>query len=437
MDEWTDVVDMKLNKVVDLIRGPKGTVVRLKVVPASAPDSSVRAEIQLTRDEIKLTAQEAKAKLVEKRDEDGRPALLGYIELPSFYVDTKKGPTAKSATRDVSRLINRLKASSADGLLIDLRRNTGGSLAEAISMTGLFIPEGPVVQVKDPYGRVHAQRDEDGLTAYDGPLVVLVSHLSASAAEIFAAALQDYGRAIIVGDQNTFGKGTVQQIVELDNVPGVRRTGAGSSGALKLTIQKFYRVSGGSTQSRGVVPDIQLPSVFDARPIGEATLPNSLPYDEVRKSDYKTWGVITQYLPELRAHCAQRLVQNPEFKYLQEDIARTKKRFDEKTISLNQAQREAEKKANQDRVNARKKERIARKIEPPRSIEITLENLDGKTNGVAAVSSTSPVAAASAGSEDEPDATDDPSVDTVFDEGLRILTDYVGMVSVMTAQSAR
>jgi carboxyl-terminal processing protease len=432
--EWVDVVDMKLNKVVDMIRGPKGTIVRLKVIPADASDSSVRSELKLTRDEIKLTEQEAKAKIVERTDANGKLLRLGYIELPSFYVDTKKGPNAKSSTRDVAKLLEKLKAEKVDGLVMDLRRNSGGSLAEAISLTGLFIKEGPVVQVKDPHGRVITQRDDDSSVAYNGPMVVLVSHLSASAAEIFSAALQDYGRALIVGAQSTFGKGTVQQIFELDRVVGFRKTAQESSGALKLTIQKFYRVSGGSTQARGVVPDIQLPSVLDSSPVGETTLPHALPYDEVKRADYRSWGMVGEYLPELRLRCAKRILQDAEFKYVREDTDLVKKRLEEKTISLNEAKREAEKKANLDRRDARKKERLARKAEPLKATDITLATLNGSTNVVSAVKHTIKKSAASDDEDAEEADTGEPGEDPVFRESFEILTDYVTLSSVMTAR---
>ncbi len=432
--EWVDVVDMKLNKVVEMIRGPKGTVVRLKLIPADASDSSVRSELRLTRDEIKLTEQEAKAKIVEKADGNGRLLRLGYIDLPSFYVDTKKGPNAKSSTRDVARLLEKLKAEKVDGLVMDLRRNNGGSLTEAISLTGLFIKEGPVVQVKDSHGRQITQRDDDSGIAYEGPMVVLVSHLSASAAEIFSAALQDYARALIVGAQSTFGKGTVQQIFELDRVVGFRKPTKDSSGALKLTIQKFYRISGGSTQVRGVVPDIQLPSVLDSSPVGEATLPHALPYDEVKRSDYRSWGLVGEHLSELRLRCAKRILNNVEFRYVREDMDLVKKRLEEKTVSLNESKREAEKKANLERREARKKERLTRKDEPLKATEITLATLDGKTNMVSVARRPAPQSAASEDGSAEEAEVNEPDMDPVFRESFEILTDYITLSSVMTAR---
>ena len=431
-----DVVDMKLNKVVELIRGEKGTTVRLKVIPTEASDSSNRQEIRLVRDEIKLTAQEAKAKVIEKNDATGKPIRLGYLEVPSFYVDIKKGPSAKSSTRDVAKLLGKLKAEKIDGLVVDLRRNSGGSLAEAISLTGLFIEEGPVVQVKDTHGKVVVQRDEDSSIAYDGPMVVLASHLSASAAEIFAAAMQDYGRAVIVGDQNTFGKGTVQQIVDLDPFVRFKKSKPASSGALKLTIQKFYRISGGSTQARGVVADIHLPSKLDVIKVGETTLSNSLGYDEVARSNFKPWGVVTPYLSELRERSERRMSINPEFKYVKEDIELAKKQLGEKSKSLNEASREAEKKANTERLEMRKKERLARKSEPLKKIELAVADDDAKTNAVAALTTKVLEEAASNGEGDMLNSTD-PAQDLDFGESLEILADYISLSSVKTASATK
>ncbi|MCX6909416.1 MAG: S41 family peptidase, partial [Verrucomicrobia bacterium] len=245
-----DVMDMKLTKVVEHIRGAKGTKVKLTVIPASATDSSVRKVITIVRDEVKLTEQQAKAKVVELHATSDTPAKrLGVIDLPSFYADTEKirngDNNCTSSTRDVGILIQKLKAQKVDGLVLDLRRNGGGLLDEAVALAGLFIKEGPIVQIKDPRDRIQVLRDEDADVAYSGPLVVLTSHVSASASEIFAAAMQDYGRALVVGDSKTFGKGTVQTMLSLSawlqDVP--------NPGALKLTTQKFYRVAGSYTQS--------------------------------------------------------------------------------------------------------------------------------------------------------------------------------------------
>src|SRR5881398_4036581 len=259
--EFVDVRDMRLDKVVEMIRGKKGSKVRLLVIPADAADPSKRKNVELVRDEIKLKDQEARADIIIKKDEEGRPVKLGWITLPSFYADMDHH--AKSTTKDVLALVKRLKKENIAGLVVDLRRNGGGSLEEVISLTGLFLKSGPIVQTKGSNGNIVVSSDPDPGIAYSGPLVVLTSRQSASASEIFAAALQDYGRAVIVGDQCTFGKGTVQTILDIGNYTSLLGSRSHKDGALKLTIQKFYRVAGGSTQLHGVASDIVLPSLTD------------------------------------------------------------------------------------------------------------------------------------------------------------------------------
>jgi len=425
-----DVVDMKLNKVVEQIRGKKGTGVRLKIIPADAPDPSTRNEISLTRDEIKLTEQEAKAKIIEKSTPLGSNLRLGYIDLPSFYVDPAGGTDAKSSARDVRQLLLKLRNEKVDGLILDLRRNTGGSLPEVINMTGLFIAEGPVVQVKDPQGRIGVGRDTEHAVAFDKPMLVLVTRVSASASEIMAAALQDYGRAIIVGDHQTFGKGTVQQVVDLDQLLPKKRTGTTGSNELKLTIQKFYRVSGGSTQSRGVVPDIVLPSPLDAVKIGENHLPHFLLYDEIQPVGIHRWSQSVPPVDELRRLAAGRVTQNPEYRYILEDTALLKRKTDEKFVTLNEAARLAEKKQNEERAEARKQERAARHAEALKTTDITLKSLTGSTNLVAAITREVMETAAqnSHTNESKKPASAEPVVplpDPNFDEGVNILADYV------------
>lgn len=413
-----EVVDMKLSKVVQQIRGPKGTTVRLKIIPADAPDPSTRIEIAIVRDEIKLTEQEAKARIIEKVTDNGK-LRLGYIELPQFYFDPEHPSTGKSSSRDVRRLIEKLNEEKIDGLIFDLRRNTGGSLPEAITLTGLFIDEGPVVQVKDARGKIAIGRDSQPGESFDGPMVVLTTHISASASEILAGALQDYGRAVIVGDHSTFGKGTVQQMMPLDAKK--------EFGDLKLTIQKFYRVSGGSTQFRGVVPDISLPSVLDVAKVGENNLTRPLPYDEVVPATFVPWSRRPPPVEELKRRSAQRVLKDVEFRYVAEDIERAKKHLEDKTVSLNEAQRLAERKENEARAEARKQEREARKVEPLKFTEITIGALDGQTNNVATINrqTFNPKAA-------EPKT---PESDPYLDEGLNILTDYVQWLGGMALQN--
>lgn len=431
-----DVVDMKLTKVVEHIRGSKGTKVKLTIIPASAADSSVRKVITLVRDEVKLTEQQAKAKVVELPATNNAPARrLGVIDLPSFYADTEKmrngDNNGTSSTRDVSILIQKLKAQKVDGIVLDLRRNGGGLLDEAIALAGLFIKEGPIVQIKDLRDRIQVLRDEDPSIGYDGPLLVLVSHVSASASEILGAAMQDYGRALVVGDSKTFGKGTVQTMLSLaawlQDVP--------NPGALKVTTQKFYRVAGGSTQNRGVIPDIIMPSSYDVREIGESSLNNAMPYDEVEPAPHKNFGTLNGKLTELRQRSMIRIATDPEFTYLNEDIARVKQQLKEGTVSLNKAKRLEEKKATTDRESARKKERRART-----SLNYTFTDITvGATNAVASASASRTAHATAASAKpvahdaDNPDADDEendtkePASDPILKESLAILRDLVTM----------
>src|ERR1700730_11678903 len=319
--EYVDVRDMRLDKVVEMIRGKKGTKVRLLAIPANAPDPSQRKTVDLVRDEIKLKDQEARADIIIKKDETDNPGKLGWLTLPSFYADMDRH--SKSTTRDVLALLKRLKKENIAGLIVDLRRNGGGSLEEAISLTGLFLKSGPIVQTKSSNGSINISSDTDPSVAYSGPLVVLTSRQSASASEIFAAALQDYSRAVIVGDKNTFGKGTVQTILEIGRYTSLLGSRSQDDGALKLTIQKFYRVAGGSTQLHGVASDIVLPTLTDLPEFGESALKNCLPYDEVPKARFTKWGdPHSVFVDELKRRSQTRVQANPEFHYVLEDMDR-------------------------------------------------------------------------------------------------------------------
>src|SRR2546430_8635256 len=287
--DYVDVREMRLDKVVEMIRGKKGTRVRLLAIPADATDPSRRKNVELVRDEIKLKDQEARADIIIKTDENGDPIKLGWLTLPSFYADMDRHQ--KSTTRDVLALLKRLKRENIAGLVVDLRKNGGGSLEEAIALTGLFLKSGPIVQTKGSNGNIIVSSDPDPGIAYTGPMIVLTSPQSASASEIFAAALQDYGRALIVGDKNTFGKGTVQTILEIGRFTSLLGSRSQEDGALKLTIQKFYRVAGGSTQLHGVASDVVLPSLTDLpEVVGEGALKNCLPYDELPKAKDPKWS---------------------------------------------------------------------------------------------------------------------------------------------------
>lgn len=373
--EFVDCVDMRLDKVVSMIRGEKDTIVRLQIIPVGSTNASERATLELKRDEIKLKDGEAHAELIELVQPDGKALKIGIIELPSFYRDFAKGndPEAKSTTRDALLLLDRLKSEGIDGLIMDFRRDSGGSLEEAINLSGLFFGEGPVVQTKGPNGEIAVSRDVNPSVAYDGPMVVLVNRLSASASEIFAAAMQDYGRAVIVGDSKTYGKGTVQQMVELAKVMPTLAN-AQKAGSIKFTIQKFYRIAGGSTQLRGVESDIVLPSMSDQDEIGEAALKDPLPYDTIPPVKYERWkGQL--HLDELRNNSAARVSKNPEFGFITEDLKRIRDYVLSNSISTNEAIRKEELEKEKSRNEMRDAERESMKQSGnPKAFRITLDN---------------------------------------------------------------
>ena len=374
--EFTDLVDIPLPQAVEMIRGKKGTTVRLTIIPATAASDTIRKTVSLVRDEIKLEDQQAKARIIDLPGEKGGIQRIGVIDLPGFY-GGEQGSSAPSATKDVARLLKKLKQENVTGIVLDIRRNGGGSLDEAVNLTGLFIPAGPVVQVRGPNGQVEVGTDDDGATLYDGPLVVLTSRLSASASEILAGALQDYGRAVIVGDPSTFGKGTVQTIMPLDRI--MQHEGlmpAEDPGALKTTISKFYRPSGKSTQIEGVKSDIVLPSLTDLPEISEKEMQNPLAWDTIPSAMFAKDDRVSSYLPILRARSAERIAEDPDFIELRKDSEEFRKRRETKSISLNEAERRREKAELEARVAARKKERTGRVTAQPTTYEITLKNVD-------------------------------------------------------------
>lgn len=443
---FNDVRDMRLDKVVEQIRGKKGTKVRLLVIPADAADPSKHKTIELVRDEIKLKDQEARADIIIKKDENGDPVKLGWITLPSFYADMDKHQ--KSTTKDVVALLKRLKKENIGGLIIDLRKNGGGSLEEAISLTGLFLKSGPIVQTKGSNGNIVVSSDPDPGIAYNGPLVVLTSRQSASASEIFAAALQDYGRALIVGDKNTFGKGTVQTILEIGRFTSLLGSRSQEDGALKLTIQKFYRVAGGSTQLHGVASDIVLPTLSDLPEYGESALKNCLPYDEVPRAKFTKWsdGNHQLFIDELKRRSETRVQANPEFRYVMEDLDRLRKRLDENRISLNEDVRREELKEDKLRKDTRSKERLARQVDDAQIYRVTLDTVDkpnlqlitfpGKI--AATKKKVSPEAAPDSDSElsgDDDDGSKEPAIDPERDETLNILADLISLSKGPTTAS--
>ena len=314
-----DVSAMPLTRIVELIRGPKGSPVTLTILPPVGAPGGART-VQLVRAEVQLADQQAKARIIDLPQPNTAPLRVGVIDLPSFY-SGKDDRGGTGATADVARLLDKLKAEQVRGVVLDLRRNGGGSLQEAIDMTGLFIKRGPVVQTRDSSGSVEVGADRDPSIRWAGPLVVLTSRLSASASEILAGALQDYGRAVIVGDTATFGKGTVQTIVPLGGI--MDRAGLGHSfdpGALKLTISKFYRPSGASTELRGVASDLVIPSPTEAAPMGESKLADPLPWDTIPAAPFDRLAEVAPHLPALRTSSAQRLAADPGFANLKRQI---------------------------------------------------------------------------------------------------------------------
>jgi carboxyl-terminal processing protease len=369
-----DVVDMELSKVVQMIRGPKGTQVRLTIVPAEAPNT--RQVVSLVRDEIKLADQEAKAQLVVLPNGKGGTSRIGVIDVPSFYAPVDLSGGAASSTNfvstDVAKLIKKLKQEKVAGIIIDLRNNGGGSLEEAVKFTGLFIKGGLVVLVRTPDGRVIADNDDDPSLLYNGPLIVLANRLSASASEIVAAALQDYGRALIVGDTSTFGKGTVQN---LDPLRPFIESATNDPGTLKITIRKFYRVSGASTQFKGVASDIVLPDKLNyATDIGEASLDNPLTWDTIPSAEYDKLNLTQPYLAGLRALSGARIATNQDFIYIRQDIDEFKKLEADKTASLNERDELKEHQETETKGKARAQEREKQKTPDEKIYDLTVEN---------------------------------------------------------------
>ena len=331
--EMIDVIGWRLDEVVQLIRGKKDTIVRLDVIPASSTDSSESKIVKIVRNTVKLEEQSAKSEIIEV-EQFGHKRKIGVIDIPAFYIDfqaLQKGEKDfKSTTRDVKVLLADLMADGVEGVVIDLRNNGGGSLQEARTLTGLFIDRGPTVQIRSKSNRVDILNDRDIRTIYDGPLAVLVNRLSASASEIFAGAMQDYERGVIIGSQ-TFGKGTVQSLLPMNR------------GQLKLTQAKFYRISGESTQHKGIIPDISFPSNFDLDSIGESTLDGPLPWDQISATSFRTKQMIGPLVTELdRLHKA-RVTEDPEFTYMADAAAYRKVRAQQTAVTLNESQRLKEK----------------------------------------------------------------------------------------------
>ena len=363
-DEFVDVIGWRLDEVVELIKGPKGSIVKLQVVKGSS-ESSVPVVVTLTRDKIKLEDRAAKSEIYIPKDGPNKDQKLGVISIPSFYNNLHK---------DVRKEIDSLNEQGVQGVIVDLRGNGGGSLTEATLLSGLFIDKGPVVQIRDGAGRIRLEKDVDGKVFYDGPLTVLVDRYSASASEIFAAAMQDYNRALILGEQ-TFGKGTVQQHRPLGRIYDLYENPLGS---VQFTIAKFYRINGGSTQHKGVIPDILFPSVINHADWGESQEENALPWDSIARANYTTFGENRNTIKGLTVLHNQRIKK--EFNYIYEDVERYKIKKEDKTISLVETERLKEKAESEQRNLMRTNERLARlgieKVENLDDLPEELETVD-------------------------------------------------------------
>ncbi len=369
--EMVDVIGWRLDDVVQLIRGPAGTTVRLQILPGNAVPGAEEEMLSLVRDQVKLEEQAAKSDIVTI-PRDGRDWRVGVITVPSFYRDYEAQREGEkdftSTTRDVERLIGELEQEGVDGLIVDLRNNGGGHLTEATALSGLFIDRGPVVQLRDSTGRISVIDDQwkNGV-AYDGPLAVLVNRFSASASEIFAAAIQDYERGVVIG-QRTFGKGSVQNLYALDRFQR-DRSGDGL-GQLTLTIGKYYRVTGDSTQHRGVDPDIALPSVIDSDEVGESTRATALPWDRIRPTRYEAREPLDPTIDLLSTNFRERLKSDPDYDYLLKDIEAAQNMRERKTVSLGLDERKQERERLQAERLARENERReALGLEPVESVE--------------------------------------------------------------------
>jgi carboxyl-terminal processing protease len=411
--EFVDVIGWRLDVTVTKIKGPKGTIVRLKVIPAGQELSATPKIVELVRDKVVLEDQSAK-RIIKTVTQDGKSYKIGIIQIPAFYADFKamqaRDPNYKSTTRDVKLLLDTLKRENVDAVVIDLRSNGGGSLPEAISLSGLFIKSGPVVQVRDRRNSVDIEEDDDQSVAWTGPLGVLQDRFSASASEIFAGAIQDYGRGIIIGNQS-YGKGTVQQGIDMGRVIGAsdklmikaaqsagNKSGATVSanapqfGQINLTMAKFYRVNGSTTQHKGVVPDIEFPTVFPKDKYGESSEPRALPWDTIAPSKYSLIANLDNVKRKLLSMHQERMKTSLGYQNLQQDIAEFAKREAETTITLNEVQLKKERDDQEAKVLLRENQRRAAKGLPP------LKKGEAKPK-------------------------DD--VDFIRDEGLRIMADYI------------
>ncbi|MBK1881595.1 carboxy terminal-processing peptidase [Luteolibacter pohnpeiensis] len=435
-EDMIDIMFMKIDKVVEYIRGKEGTSVALKVEPAGGAPGETKI-IVIKREKVEIKDEQASGDVIEMKNSKGQPHRIGVLTLPSFYADFDEGTTRCSV--DVERILRRMKDEKIDGLVLDLRGNGGGSLEEVRRMTGFFIPRGgPVVQVKNTMGVVQVKEADYSDPIYDGPMVVMTDKSSASASEILAGALQDFNRAVIVGESSTFGKGTVQQPMDISRMLPLFSV-RNKAGALKVTIQKFYRPSGSSTQLDGVASDLVLPSLMDALDVGEAYLDNVLPHDRIRPaSDFKPLPAEALFVPKLKELSQARVKENQDFSYVIEDVLKAKERIEANKVSLNLADREKELTESETQQRTRNSERRKRFSEIAANDKKTFRffklSLDDAESG-AALPEYDPSAAQvdyMRRSKDEAAELDDtpdwPSgLDPVKRESLNILEDLVDL----------
>ena len=419
-EEPVDTIEMKLNKVVDMIRGPRGTIVKLTVIPEDESETKV---VELKRDKIKLEEQLAKARLIEEVLPSGDILKIGVLDLNQFY---------DKCSNHLAQLTVKLKKENVDGIILNLAGNSGGLLPEAQKVAGLFIKKGPIVQVREVIGRSTTLRDPNPNISYEGPLVVLTDKMSASASEIVAAALQDHERAIVVGNESTHGKGTVQTVLDLRRY--IRNRIIDTPGKLKFTISKFYRIVGTTTQRDGVTSDIILPSIYDHMELGEASLENALEADRIKsQSRFTPLDLVLDYVSNLKVASEKRVQENQDFKYVQNDIKVIKDKKNSKKLNLNKAKRKEEVDKNKKRIEDRKKERLSRPERKGSVFELTMKDLEeGKkfkkiTNEslLAEYKSNGPIQPEDGDEEENPFLF---LVDPYLEETVNIMADYIDLV---------
>ena len=378
-----DVMGWRSDDVVRLIRGPKGTTVVLDVLPADVGPDAPHVLISIVRDKITMEQQAAKKSIIEiKNGEVTR--RIGVISLPTFYQDfeaRRRGEKDfKSASRDVAKLLKELKAEKVDSVLMDLRNNGGGSLNEAVELTGLFTGKGPVVQQRTSQGRIQVESEMQNNVIWDGPMAVMINRSSASASEIFAAAIQDYGRGLVLGE-SSFGKGTVQTLISLDQMA---RSEKAQFGELKMTVAQFFRINGGTTQLRGVTPDITFPSFSDGDSFGESSYENALPWTQIKPAEYQHLGNVKDMVGMLQMRHEMRIAKDQEFIFLKDDIAEYKQMKLKKAISLNEAERKAERDLRDKKVKEREELRSKLIGTTSKSNKVAVERLNQQDDGLQA-----------------------------------------------------